>query len=98
MFTGAVLSADQAQSIGLVQDVFDAESFREDVWSMATTMAARSATGLAFMKRMSRSSTVTDQGLDLEIEAAAHLVVGEDAREGLMAFGAKRAPRFTARP
>ena len=96
MFTGAVLDAEQARALGLVQEVFPAESFAEDVWAMAATMAGRSATGLAFMKRMSRSRTVTDNGLDHEIDAAAHLVVGEDAREGLAAFGAKRQPRFTA--
>lgn len=96
MFTGEVLDAERARSIGLVQEVFDASTFMDDVWTMATTMASRSATGLAFMKRMSRSRAVTDDGLDFEIDAAAHLVVGPDAREGLAAFGAKRAPNFTA--
>lgn len=96
MFTGAVLDAERAQSIGLVQDVFDAASFTDDVWAMAEKMASRSATGLAFMKRMSRPRAVTEDGLDLEIDAAAHLVVGADAREGLAAFAAKRTPQFTA--
>ncbi|MEO5664702.1 MAG: enoyl-CoA hydratase/isomerase family protein, partial [Nocardioides sp.] len=96
MFTGETLDAERARSLGLVHDVFAAETFLEDVWAMATTMAARSATGLAFMKRMSSPRGVTDDGLDLEINAAAHLVVGPDAREGLAAFGEKRSPHFTA--
>lgn len=96
LFTGEMLDAEQARSIGLVQDVFAADTFLDDVWAMATTMASRSATGLAFMKRMSRPRGVTDDGLDLEINAAAHLVVGPDAREGLAAFSEKRPPLFTA--
>ncbi|MEO5666041.1 MAG: enoyl-CoA hydratase/isomerase family protein [Nocardioides sp.] len=96
LFTGETLDAEQARSIGLVQDVFAADTFLDDVWAFATTMASRSATGLAFMKRMSRPRAITDDGLDLEIEAAAHLVVGSDAREGLTAFSEKRSPHFTA--
>ena len=82
MFTGETLDAEQARSIGLVHDIFDADTFVDDVWAFATKIASRSATGLAFMKRMSRPRAITDDGLDLEIDAAAHLVVGLDAREG----------------
>ena len=96
MFTGETLDAEQARSLGLVHEVFAAETFIDDVWAMATKIASRSATGLAFMKRMSSPRAITDDGLDLEINAAAHLVVGEDAREGLAAFGEKRSPHFTA--
>lgn len=96
MFTGETLDAEQARSIGLVHDVFAADTFLDDVWAMATKMASRSATGLAFMKRMSSPPGVTDDGLDLEINAAAHLIAGPDAREGLAAFGEKRSPHFTA--
>ncbi|QTI69942.1 enoyl-CoA hydratase/isomerase family protein [Gordonia polyisoprenivorans] len=96
MFTGETLDAEQARSIGLVQDVFSADTFLDDVWAFGTKMASRSATGMAFMKRMSRPRAITDDGLDLEIDAAAHLVVGPDAREGLAAFAEKRPPHFTA--
>lgn len=96
MFTGETLDAEQARSIGLVHDIFDADTFVDDVWAFATKIASRSATGLAFMKRMSRPRAITDDGLDLEIDAAAHLVVGPDAREGLAAFAEKRSPHFTA--
>jgi enoyl-CoA hydratase/carnithine racemase len=48
------------------------------------------------MKRASRTRLVTDDGLDLEIEAAARVVTGPDAREGLAAFVEKREPRFAA--
>jgi enoyl-CoA hydratase/carnithine racemase len=75
--------------------VYDDATFVDDLWAMGARMAARSAPGLAFMKRLSASPRVTEQGLDPEIEAAAHLIVGPDAREGLAAFNAKRRPTFS---
>jgi enoyl-CoA hydratase/carnithine racemase len=95
MFTGETLSAEKAEAIGLVQQVFDDATFMDDVWAMGATMATRSAPGLAFMKRLSSPQGVTGRGLDLEIDGAAHLIVAPDAREGLAAFGEKRRPRFT---
>jgi enoyl-CoA hydratase/carnithine racemase len=95
MYTGEVLPAAKALDLGLVQAVLDADSFEEDAWAMGEKMASRSQPGLAFMKRLSRPK-VTATGLELEIEGAAHLITGPDAREGLKAFAEKRAPRFSA--
>ena len=98
MYSGEVLTADEARSIGLVQKVFDDATFVDDVWAMGARMAARSAPGLALMKRLSRSTRVDDRGLSLEIEAAAHLIVAEDSREGFAAFRDKRQPHFRGAP
>jgi enoyl-CoA hydratase/carnithine racemase len=98
MYSGEVLAAERALAIGLVQAVYDDATFEADVQALAATMATRSARGLAFMKRLSSSPRVTDNGLDYELEAAAHVVVGPDAREGFAAFRDKRTPRFTAGP
>lgn len=95
MFTGEMLTAERAAAIGLAQQVVAAETFSEDCWAMGQTMAARSQPGLAFMKRMSKPG-ITGDGLALEIEAAAHLIVAPDAQEGLAAFGEKRRPDFRA--
>lgn len=98
MYSGELMTAEQALSIGLVQKVFEDATFTDDVWAMANKMANRSAPALALMKRLSRSTRVDDKGLALEIEAAAHLIVAEDSREGLAAFKEKRAPRFRGAP
>lgn len=98
MYTGEMLTAERALAIGLIQEVFDDETFVDKVHSMAAKMAARSAPGLAFMKRLSRSPRVDDRGLALEIESAAHLIAAEDAREGFAAFKEKRAPHFRGAP
>jgi enoyl-CoA hydratase/carnithine racemase len=94
MYTAALLSAEQAREIGLVQQVLPSEGFLDEVWALAESIAARSLPGLAFMKRMTASAQVTDEGLTAELEAAAHVICGPDAREGLAAFVAKRPPVF----
>jgi hypothetical protein len=47
------------------------------------------------MKRLTASRTVTDDGLDLEIEGAVRVVTGSDARTGLEAFVARKQPVFS---
>lgn len=98
MFTGEVLDADQALRIGLVQAVYEHEAFHSSVQDLCAVMGRRSGPGLAFMKRMSASPRVTEMGIDLELEAAVHVVSGPDAQEGLAAFEAKREPEFRAGP
>jgi enoyl-CoA hydratase len=95
MYTGATLSAAEAQAWGLVQQVFPDEGFDEAVHELAASMARRSQPSLAFMKRLSASSSV-DGGLDLETESAPHVLTGPDAREGFAAFSGRREPDFSA--
>jgi enoyl-CoA hydratase/carnithine racemase len=94
MYSGALLDAESAHQLGLVQRVLPAESFRADVQAMASTMAARSSSALAFMKRMTRRRSVGDLDLQAELEEASRVVAGADAREGLRAFVAGEEPAF----
>ena len=96
MYTAATLTAEEAQRAGLVQQVFDEATFEKDVAALARRLAGLSQPGLAFMKRMSVSRSVTVDGLDLEVEAAVGVIGGPDAREGVSAFLDKRDPVFTA--
>ena len=98
MYTGATLTAAQALEWGLVQAVVDHRVFREGVHKIAATMARRSGPSLTVMKRLSTPRAITDEGLDQEIDAAAALIVGPDAREGLAAFFEKREPSFAGTP
>ena len=98
MYTGSTLTAAEALDWGLVQEVVDHKAFHESVHRTAATMARRSSASLAVMKRLSTASTITDEGLDAEIEAVAHLIAGADAQEGLAAFFDKRDPVFAGAP
>lgn len=94
MYTGGTVDAHTAQALGLVQHVVPAGEL--DVWTdtFAKNLSAQSAPALAFMKAMTASDRITDERLHHEIEAAAHVVVGPDAQEGLAAFEQKRSPNF----
>jgi enoyl-CoA hydratase len=96
MYTGTMVDAERALQIGLVQHVIGEESYREGLLEIASVMSRRSLPALAFMKRQTTAKAVTRDGLDLEIQAAVHVVMGADAREGLTAFTERRAPHFPA--
>jgi enoyl-CoA hydratase/carnithine racemase len=96
MYTGTLLDAEAARALGLVQHVIDDDTFRDDLIALALQLSRSSLPALAFMKRQTTSPAVTIDGLDLEIEAAVHVVTGADAKEGLAAFTERRAPRFPA--
>lgn len=96
MYTGKLLDAEASLELGLVQQVLDDDGFREQLIELALQLSRSSLPALAFMKRQTRSSAVTLESLDLEIEAAVHVVTGPDAKEGLEAFTERRAPRFPA--
>ena len=98
MYTAATLSAAEAQEWGLVQSVVDHEDFNNHVHRIAAKMARRSSVSLAFMKLMSTPSSITREALDLEIDEAARLIVGDDAQEGIAAFLGKREPNFAGAP
>jgi enoyl-CoA hydratase/carnithine racemase len=96
MYTGELIDAAKAERIGLVQMVVPDAKFSAEVREIARTMASRSSVALSFMKRMTASRLVTQEMLEMEIEAAAHIVAGPDALEGLAAFKEHRDPVFSA--
>jgi len=96
MYTGEVIDAAKAERIGLVQKVIGEEDFAAEVRQLASVMATRSSVALSFMKRMTASRLVAPEMLEMEIEAAAHIVAGPDALEGLAAFKERREPTFSS--
>lgn len=94
MYTGEVIDAAKAERIGLVQKVVPDADFRADVAEVARKMATGSSVALSFMKRMTASRLVSQDMLEMEIEAAAHIVAADDALEGLAAFKEGREPVF----
>jgi enoyl-CoA hydratase/carnithine racemase len=94
MYWGALLEAEPARQLGLVQQVLPAEGFRAEVQRIASEMVVRSSTALRFMKRMTRQRAVSDLDLQAELEEAARVAAGPDARAGLEAFVAREEPVF----
>lgn len=96
MFTGTVLSAAEAHALGIVDHVVPEGAAADRALELAGTIAARPARAVRAIKRVvTATHEDTDRaGLATEAELIAELFTTDDAREGVAAFLAKRAPEF----
>lgn len=96
IFTGDMISADEAHRIGLVDEVYPAEELMEKAMEMANKIASKSGPSIASAKEL------INRGLDVNLSAGCdfekmhfgNLYGGGDAVEGLKAFLEKRPPKF----
>ena len=97
--TGALISAQEAKEIGLVNKVFPADKLWEETMKTAKVLAAKGKFSLMAIKRC------IDRGYDLDLRAAcgvetdqfALCMASPDGREGMTAFLEKRKPDFKAK-
>ncbi len=102
IFSGRLLSADEALEWGLVTKVVDDDELIDAGVSFAAEVAKKSPLAVANAKRVLNTAlwdgTGVHAGLKLEREVTArYCLTSEDAPEGLEAFAAKRAPNFVGR-
>jgi enoyl-CoA hydratase len=90
------IDADTALAWGLVNHVCEPEKLAEESLAYCRTIASRSRTGLAAMKRLARDGLelAPAEGLALEERDAVAALLQPDVTEGLDAFRNRRAPRF----
>lgn len=104
MIEGRNLSVDEAHAMGLVNKVLPADS-AEDFLAQVVAYAKglcppeTASMAVAHIKRSVQSGAEMglEQHLALERELQQRLFTSEDAREGIRAYGEKRAPRFSGR-
>ena len=99
-YTAAPVDADEARSIGLVDEVVDAGLALDRALEMATQIAANSPTAVQGMKRifLLMRRRELPQAAAGEVEALRRASFhSEDAREGVAAVRERRAPKFTGR-
>ncbi len=96
VYSGRMVQADEAKTIGLVEDVYPADKFDEKVMEFARFLASKSPSALALAKStISRGMDASlETGLALEREAFAYCFGLPDAKEGISAFLEKRKPVF----
>jgi len=96
LYEGALVAAEEALAMGLVDFVVPAEKLREEVQAYGTTLSQKPAEALAALRRcitLGLGKSYED-GLAIELEAAVHLAGTEDFAEGLRAFLEKRPPKW----
>ncbi|HEV2495453.1 MAG TPA: enoyl-CoA hydratase/isomerase family protein [Terriglobia bacterium] len=100
MATGRTFSFEEAEEIGLVNQVFDRDGFFEQVTEYARQFLpprkASRAVGRIKRAVCSGLEMSLDQGLALERELQLDLFQSDDAHEGLAAYVEKRTPNFKA--
>jgi len=96
MMLGDKVSANEAESLGMVYKVIPIESFIEEVGKIANKMAMMPTKALGLTKRLLNQSMVNnlDQQLSLESDLQIEAAETEDYSEGVNAFIEKRKPVF----
>lgn len=99
LFTGDVISADEALAIGLVSKVVPPEELLSAANDIARRIAANPPIAMRYMKeglRKSLNGTMAEMG-EYVGNSLAYLFTTEDHKEGAMAFVERREPVFRGR-
>jgi enoyl-CoA hydratase len=101
MTTGATFSFEDALTFGLVNHVFDAESFDAKVLEYARQFIppAKASKAVGRIKRAVQSGLEVpfSESLAIERELQQQLFTSEDAKEGLTAYVEKRPAKFSGK-
>ena len=99
ILTGRVLTAAEAERIGLVHEVVPAGGAVARARAIGAEIAARGPLAVREAKRLIGLATETDldTGLAAELEASERIFASDDLLEGALAFLAKREPEYHGR-
>ncbi|MCP4745742.1 MAG: enoyl-CoA hydratase/isomerase family protein [Desulfobacteraceae bacterium] len=96
LFTGNMIKAEEAKSLGMVNRVCKQDELMEHALKTAKNIAAKGKVALRTAKEVVNKGLNVDleTGLFIEREAFAICMASEDAKEGTRAFLEKRKPVF----
>ncbi len=99
ILTGKVLTAEEAERIGLVTEVVPAGEAVARATAIGEEIAQRGPIAVRAAKRLIDIATETDieTGLAAELDASDRVFASEDMREGAAAFFDKRNPEYHGR-
>lgn len=94
IFTGDIINAKEAASIGLVNGVVKDEELMAKAEEMAMVIAQKSPIAVKMAKTLINENQGIEEGLNKEITLFAQCFATQDRLEGINAFLEKRKPRF----
>ncbi|HZD57261.1 MAG TPA: enoyl-CoA hydratase/isomerase family protein [Anaerolineales bacterium] len=96
IFTGKMISAEEAHAIGLVNQVTPAEQLMVETRGFASALLKRAPQAMGLAKKILNIAVNVDStsGIAMEGLAQSILIKTEDHQEGLQAFREKRKPDF----
>jgi len=96
LFTGSILSAEEAVNIGLINRVVDHEVLMEAALSIAESIVQKSAIPIEFMKELVNKGVETDLSTACSLETLYFSMCfsTHDQKEGMTAFLEKRKANF----
>jgi enoyl-CoA hydratase len=99
ILTGDMITAVEAERLGLVNYVFPAEELESKTLEIANKIAEMSPVALAMAKQAVKNAARLGlkAGLDAEVDLFALCFSSEDKEEGVRAFLEKRKPEFKGR-
>ncbi len=101
MVTGRTFGFEEALEMGLINDIYERDTFFEDVMSYARQFVPpnKAARAVGRIKRAVQTGLEVGfaEGLGIERELQQLLFQSEDAKEGLHAYVDKRQPKFQAK-
>lgn len=96
IFTGKMISAAEAQTMGLVNKVYVQNQLMDEVLKVAKIIVSKGKVSLRAAKQAINNGMDVDlkTGCRIEIDAFAVCLASPDAKEGIKAFLEKRPPDF----
>jgi enoyl-CoA hydratase/carnithine racemase len=94
IFTGARISAEMAESWGLVNEVVPGDQLQQRARAIATEIAANAPISVQLAKAAIDGARGLGAGVTFEAMAGALAAMTDDGHEGVEAFRDKRAPDF----
>ena len=99
MMTGETISAEKAETLGMIYAVYEDSEFETSAMKLADTISSMPTKGLGYTKKLlsqTFNNSLEDQ-LSLEAETQALSASSKDHQEGIKAFMEKRTPQFTGK-
>lgn len=96
-FSAEPISAEKAQQLGILNHIYPADSFEEEVKNYVLKVASGPITTYGFIKKVTNQAFTSslDEILEQERIIQSTLVTTADHKEGIAAFVEKRKPHFT---